>query len=46
MAKENAHNGKQVNATRLELFIALQYLLEKCPDKEHTSKTIDLQEYA
>ena len=46
MAKENAHNGKQVNATRLELFIALQYLLEKCPDKEHTSKTVDLQEYA
>ena len=46
MAKENAHNGKQVNATRLELFIALQYLLEKCPDKEHTSKTVDLQQYA
>ena len=44
--KENAHNGKQGNATRLELFIALQYLLEKCPDKEHTSKTVELEQYA
>ena len=44
--KQNAHNGKQGNATRLELFVTLQYLLEKCPDKEHTSKTVELQNYA
>lgn len=44
--KQNAHNGKQGNATRLEFFVALQYLLEKCPDKNHTSKTVDLQKYA
>ena len=44
--KESAHNGKQGNATRLELFVTLQYLLEKCPDKEHTSKTVELQKYA
>ena len=42
----NAHNGKQGNATRLELFIALKYLLEKCPDDKHTSKTVELQQYA
>lgn len=44
--KQNAHNGKQGNATRLELFVTLQYLLEECPDKEHTSKTVRLQKYA
>ena len=40
------HNGKQSEATRLELFIALQYLLEKCPNKKQVSKTLDLQQYA
>ena len=44
--EKNAHNGKQVNATRQELFVALKYLLEKCPDDKHTSKTVDLQKYA
>ena len=38
--------GKQVDNTRQELFIALEYLLENCYDSEHTSKTIDLTEYA
>lgn len=42
----NAHNGKHGNSTREELFIALKYLLEKCPDEKHTSKTIELEEYA
>ena len=44
--KNNAHNGKQANETRLELFVALQYLLANCEDKEHTSKTVELEEYA
>ena len=43
---QNAHNGKQGNSTRLELFIALKYLLEKCPDEKHVSKTVELQQYA
>ena len=38
--------GKQVDATRQELFITLKYLLDNCYDAEHTSKTIDLTEYA
>ena len=42
----NAHNGKHGNSTREELFIALKYLLEKCPDEKHTSKTVELQKYA
>ena len=42
----NAHNGKHGNSTREELFIALKYLLEKCPDEKHTSKTVELQQYA
>ena len=42
----SAHNGKHGNSTREELFIALKYLLEKCPDEKHTSKTIELQRYA
>ena len=42
----SAHNGKHGNSTREELFIALKYLLEKCPDEKHTSKTVELQEYA
>lgn len=44
--KNNAHNGKQSEATRMELFIALDYLLEKCPDDKHTSSTVELSEYA
>ena len=43
---QSAHNGKQGNATRQELFIALKYLLDKCPDEKNTSKTTELQEYA
>ena len=42
----SAHNGKHGNSTREELFIALKYLLEKCPDEKHTSKTVELQQYA
>ena len=38
--------GKQVDNTRQELFIALEYLLENCYDSEHTSKTIELTQYA
>ena len=38
--------GKQVDATRQELFITLKYLLDNCYDKEHTSKTVDLMNYA
>ncbi len=40
------HNGKHGNSTREELFIALKYLLEMCPDEKHTSKTVELQRYA
>ena len=39
-------NGKQSNATRVELFIALKYLIDKCPDEQHVSKTVELQQYA
>ena len=48
MAKEveYEHNGKQSDATRNELLIALQYLLEKCHDSQHTSKTVELVKYA
>ena len=38
--------GEQVDTTRQELFITLEYLMEKCYDSKHTSKTIDLEEYA
>lgn len=38
--------GKQVDATRQELFITLEYLIENCYDSEHTSKTIELTEFA
>lgn len=38
--------GKQVDATRQELFITLKYLLDNCYDEEHTSKTVDLMDYA
>lgn len=43
---QNAHNGKHGNSTREELFIALKYLLEYCPDEKHVSKTLALQNYA
>ena len=39
-------NGKQSHATRLELFIALNYLLDNCTSEDKPSKTIELQEYA
>ena len=39
-------SGKQLNSTRKELFITLEYLLENCYDKGHTSKTIELTKYA
>lgn len=38
--------GKQVDATRQELFITLKYLLDECYDEKHTSKTTDLMDYA
>ena len=38
--------GKQVDATRQELFITLEYLIDNCYDAEHTSKTIELTQYA
>ena len=38
--------GKQVDATRQELFITIRYLLDECYDAEHTSKTERLSEYA
>ena len=38
--------GKQVDATRHELFITLKYLLDNCYDEKHTSKTVDLMDYA
>ena len=38
--------GKQVDATRQELFITLKYLLDNCYDEKHTSKTVDLMNYA
>lgn len=43
---EDRHNGKLLDATRLELFIALKYLLEKCNGKNNLSKTTDLTKYA
>ena len=46
MAEQYAHNGKQSQSTREELFIAIQYLLDECPNKSHASKTIRLTTYA
>ena len=40
------YNGKQSHATRLEMFIALNYLLDNCPSEKRTSKTVELQAYA
>ena len=40
------HNGKQLENTRIELFVALKYLLDNCFDEKHVSKTIDLEDYA
>ena len=36
----------QVDSTRKELFITLEYLVRNCHDSKHTSKTIELTEYA
>lgn len=43
---EYKYNGKQLHATRLELLIALNYLLDNCPNEHKTSKTIELTKYA
>ena len=39
-------NGKQLHSTRFELMIALNYLLDNCPNEKKTSKTIDLERYS
>ena len=36
----------QVDNTRKELFITLEYLVRNCHNSKHTSKTIELTEYA
>ena len=46
MAEYYEHNGKQLDNTRLELFIALSYLLANCPSEKKTSKAIDLAAYS
>ena len=43
---EYKYNGKQLHATRLEMLIALNYLLDNCPNEHKTSKTIELTQYA
>lgn len=40
------YNDKQNQSTRIELLIAIAYLLDECYDENHTSKTIRLTEYA
>ena len=40
------YNDKQNQSTRIELLIAIAYLLDECYDEKHTSKTIRLTEYA
>ena len=40
------YNGKNGQATRLEMLIALDYLLNNCTSDKKTSKTIELVEYA
>ena len=43
---DDRHNGKLLDATRLELFIALKYLIDKCNGKNNLSKATDLTKYA
>ena len=38
--------GKQLDATRQEIFITLEYLTENCYDANHTSKTVELTKFA
>ena len=46
MAKEYQFNGKQSQATRLEMLITIKYLLDECPSEEQASKTTALTDYA
>lgn len=43
---EYEYNGKNGQATRMEMLIALDYLLHNCTSPQKTSKTIKLVEYA
>ena len=43
---EYEYNGKNGQATRMEMLIALDYLLNNCTSDKKTSKTTDLVEYA
>ena len=43
---EYEYNGKNGQATRMEMLIALDYLLNNCTSIKKTSKTIELVEYA
>ena len=40
------YNGKNGQATRMEMLISLDYLLNNCTSEKKTSKTTDLVEYA
>ncbi len=40
------YNDKQNQSTRIEFLVAINYLLDECYDKDHSSKTIRLTEYA
>ena len=46
MATEYQFNGKQSQATRLEMLITIKYLLDECPSANKASKTTALTEYA
>lgn len=40
------YNGKNGQATRMEMLIALDYLINNCTSEKKTSKTLELVEYA
>lgn len=46
MSSEYQFNGKQSQATRLEMLITIKYLLDECPSETKASKTTALTEYA
>lgn len=46
MSAEYQNNGKQSQATRLEMLITIKYLLDECPSENKASKTTALTDYA
>ena len=46
MGEDYRFNGKQSQATRLEMLVTIKYLLDECPSETKASKTTALTEYA